>query len=567
MSYQLLLTNAGAAKIATASNAGGTPLHITDFAVGQGVNVDFSTRLDKQTLVAKRYQGKVESIAPVIGNPSQYEISCIVPHDIGGFTIREFGLIDQSGVLVWVGALPEVQKPDANSTAAVDYRIKAVVQIDNQTVQIVVDANAVTATQSWVNNTISKAFTDFQALFETWKNSVNQDIELVKSRRPVSVGGLLVTTNNYANSEAVRAGEGYGVWTRYAEGRVPIGVGTAKDINAQSKTFTLGQIGGEYSHTLTEAEMPAHSHNVLLADAVTSGENQSISAGGGTAGQYGTDTSSVKDAGGSKPHNNIQPFVAVGIWLRLPDDYVAPTFSTYWTTDEAGMNKVTGFSETDNIYLWIEAGNITGSLPVIHSYATTIDRGGMDQVDDINSTIPAPSSIKNGKNLVFAATTDSYSISDDVTLSFDITINDVSGAIEHAVTSSTSVTNTVIDTPPDPVEPTPQTNTIAFNVYNAPWTFTESGTGYDTRLESTLNPDALSFAHNSMPYEWRVSFPTHVTLLSQLTFSASTEQLINNGEINIESFSNSMLTFDVMPHNYANVDDLIYTIEITYPAQ
>lgn len=263
---------------------------------------------------------------------------------------------------------------------------------------------------------------------------------------PVSIGGLLITTNNYANSKAVRAGEGYGVWTRYAEGRVPIGVGTAKDINAQSKTFTLGQMGGEYSHILTEAEMPSHTHEI----------NQGTVNSYGEIGTYtsGDDKTNIADSkitsdtkGGSKPHNNIQPFVAVGIWLRLPDNYVAPTFNTYWTTDVTGMNKVTGFSETDNIYLWIEAGNITGSLPVIHSYATTIDRGGVDQVDDINSTIPAPSSIKNGKNLVFAATTDSYSISGDVTLNFGITISDIAGATEYTVTSSTSVANTVIDGP------------------------------------------------------------------------------------------------------------------------
>ena len=155
MSYQLLLTNAGAAKIATASNNNGKPVKITEFVVGQGVNVDFSTRLDKQTLVAKRYQGKVESVNLVA--PNKYEIVCVVPVDVGGFTIREFGLIDSDGVLVWVGSLPEVQKPDATSTAAVDYRLKAVVQIDNPAVSIVVDTNAVTATQSWVNaNFVSK---------------------------------------------------------------------------------------------------------------------------------------------------------------------------------------------------------------------------------------------------------------------------------------------------------------------------------------------------------------------------------------------------------------------------
>lgn len=156
MSYQLLLTDAGAAKVAAAANAGGL-IHLTDFVIGQGVNVDFGTRLDKQVLVSKRYQGKVESVTPKLGNSRQYEITCIVPPDVGGFTIREFGLIDDTGVLIWVGSLPEVQKPDATSTAAVDYRIKAVVQVDNPQVSIVIDANVVTATQNWASsNFVSK---------------------------------------------------------------------------------------------------------------------------------------------------------------------------------------------------------------------------------------------------------------------------------------------------------------------------------------------------------------------------------------------------------------------------
>lgn len=152
MTYKLLLTQLGSQKIAAAATAGGTPLQITEFAVGQGVNVDFSSRLDKQVLVSKRYQAAVQGVAVVAGKANTYEITCIVPHDVGGFAIRELGLLDSSGDLIWVGALPEVQKPTADSTAAVDYRIKAVVTIDNADVTLVVDANVVTATQSWVES-------------------------------------------------------------------------------------------------------------------------------------------------------------------------------------------------------------------------------------------------------------------------------------------------------------------------------------------------------------------------------------------------------------------------------
>ena len=261
---------------------------------------------------------------------------------------------------------------------------------------------------------------------------------------PVSVGGLLLTTNNYANSAEVRAGEGYGVWTRYAEGRVPIGVGTAKDINAQSKTFTLGQIGGEYSHTLTEAEMPAHSHNVLLADAVTSGENQSISAGGGTVGNYGTDTNSVKDAGGSKPHNNMQPFIAAGIWLRLPDNYVAPTYTTYWTTDSSGNNKVTSFTETDNVYLWVEANGIGGSYPISLIDITALRAGSSSKLQYfIDANTAKPTSLVNGKNMVYALKApDGGYFSGDIDLTVDVRYTDAVINQAKRITASTTINDT-----------------------------------------------------------------------------------------------------------------------------
>ena len=151
MTYQLLLTTLGQQKLASAASAGGQPLRITEFAIGQGVNVDFSKRLDQQVLVSKRYQGNVESVTST-AVAGQYEITCIVPQDQGGWTIREIGLIDSAGDLIWVGQVPEVQKPIASSTAAVDYRIKAVISIDNPDVNLVIDANVVTATQAWVAN-------------------------------------------------------------------------------------------------------------------------------------------------------------------------------------------------------------------------------------------------------------------------------------------------------------------------------------------------------------------------------------------------------------------------------
>ena len=261
---------------------------------------------------------------------------------------------------------------------------------------------------------------------------------------PVSVGGLLLTTNNYANSAEVRAGEGYGVWTRYAEGRVLIGVGTAKDINAQSKTFTLGQIGGEYSHTLTEAEMPSHTHEI----------NQGAVNASGEIGTYtsGDDKTNIADSkitsdtkGGSQPHNNIQPFVAVGIWLRLPDDYVAPTYTTYWTTDSAGNNTVTSFAETDNVYLWVEADGIGGSYPISLIDITALRAGSSSELQYfIDANTAKPTSLVNGKNMVYALTAPNGGyFSGDIDLTVDVRYTDAVINQAKRITGNTTISDTV----------------------------------------------------------------------------------------------------------------------------
>lgn len=165
MTYQLLLTTLGQQKLAAAASAGGNPVRIVEFAVGQGINVDFSQRLDKQVLVSKRYQGAVLSISAT-AQAGQYEVTCVVPQDQGGWTIREFGLFDGDGSLIWVGRLPEVQKPASTSTSAVDYRIKAVIDIDNPDVTLVIDGNVFMASRDWVSNNFVTN-TRFAAFLET----------------------------------------------------------------------------------------------------------------------------------------------------------------------------------------------------------------------------------------------------------------------------------------------------------------------------------------------------------------------------------------------------------------
>ncbi len=112
-------------------------------------------------------------------------------------------------------------------------------------------------------------------------------------------------------------------------GRVPMHAGNSSQLNT-----ILGQVYGEESHALTANETPAHNHAMVSALIAPGGVNEhaatpTTSAFISTssldplywvppAGFDATFASSaVTAAGGSQPHENRQPFLAVNFCISL----------------------------------------------------------------------------------------------------------------------------------------------------------------------------------------------------------------------------------------------------------
>jgi microcystin-dependent protein len=109
------------------------------------------------------------------------------------------------------------------------------------------------------------------------------------------------------------------------QGRVPIHMGNG---------FTLGQLGGEVSHTVNISEMAAHNH-MMEATAATATEqippNTSYLGQAQAQGNpkqnvniYGTATLTgqmasavIGQTGGSQPHPNQQPFLVLSVCIAL----------------------------------------------------------------------------------------------------------------------------------------------------------------------------------------------------------------------------------------------------------
>ena len=316
------------------------------------------------------------------------------------------------------------------------------VQIDNPQVSIVIDANAITATQSWVNSTISKEFADFQALFNSWQQSVNQDLALVKNRKiePVSIGGLLITTRNYANSQEVHDGEGYGKWTKFSEGQLLLGIGSHTDKNGVTKNISMMQQLGEYEHQLTIDEMPSHKHGY----GSYGGVNGTGSAATADEPWEGEQSDGMTLAtGGNQPHNNIQPSIGVGMWLRLPNDYTATSFDIYFTSDALGQNRVSQINEDSAIYLWIDVANAT--VPIAVSGFN--QQGAGDFISD-GANLTYPPTINNGKNLMVGVLPENYHVDMQTIIDWGFTLFDATIGKTQNIHAGLTINDTVSDVPP-----------------------------------------------------------------------------------------------------------------------
>lgn len=84
---------------------------------------------------------------------------------------------------------------------------------------------------------------------------------------------------------------------------------------AADSTYPAGSTGGEEKHTLTEREMPQHTHGPLIGSDIIS----YVSRGGNVGTTQGDNlqgANSVGSAGGGQPHNNMPPYLAVYMWRR-----------------------------------------------------------------------------------------------------------------------------------------------------------------------------------------------------------------------------------------------------------
>ena len=119
------------------------------------------------------------------------------------------------------------------------------------------------------------------------------------------VGSIYVSTSATFNPQTTWGG----TWVKTAKGRCLIGA---------NDTYPLGSTGGEETHYLTVDEMPSHNHSSSRINWYNTLQNNGMAAETVAKSNLKVDgpDSNTSYTGGSKAHNNMQPYLAVYIWER-----------------------------------------------------------------------------------------------------------------------------------------------------------------------------------------------------------------------------------------------------------
>ena len=154
--YYNVTTNNGDAKIANAI-ATATKLNITHVVFGDGNGSVPTPDKNRTALVNEVYRVAPSNyyLHPTIAN--RLIVEAIIPSDVGGFYIREVGLIADTTVLISDGSVAPIFK-EASTDGTREYRLKFAINIvDSSIANITLDSSLIYVTQDTIVDNLTTA--------------------------------------------------------------------------------------------------------------------------------------------------------------------------------------------------------------------------------------------------------------------------------------------------------------------------------------------------------------------------------------------------------------------------
>lgn len=158
MSYFTILTALGQPKVAAALLPGGAPLQLSELVLGDGGGAAVVPSENRAALIREVYRQPLGNVTPHPTNPKWIVAECVIPPDVGGWTVREVGLRDADGELVAYGNFPETYKPVLTEGSGKELIVRIHLEVSSSAVvTLQIDPSVVNATQKWVESHTARA--------------------------------------------------------------------------------------------------------------------------------------------------------------------------------------------------------------------------------------------------------------------------------------------------------------------------------------------------------------------------------------------------------------------------
>lgn len=180
--YYNVTTNLGDAEIANAI-ATNTKLDITHVAFGDGNGSVPTPNKTRTSLLREVHRQAVTKYERHVTNSNWIVIETIIPSGVGGFTIREMGII-ANGKLISHGSHAPFEKV-ADPSGVSEYRLRFTQNVtDGSVVELTLDESLIYATQAWIDENYIK------------RSEIVDDLTTDDATKPVSAKQAKVLQDN-----------------------------------------------------------------------------------------------------------------------------------------------------------------------------------------------------------------------------------------------------------------------------------------------------------------------------------------------------------------------------------
>lgn len=196
--YGTIVTNIGVQLITTAMMEG-RKVNITTLAVGDGGGAYYQPTTNMTALKNEKWRGLIKSVSVNEQSPNMIDVVAVVPSDVGGWTIREMCVIDDSANMIAICNTPDTEKVLIASGAAGEIELTVHIEISNTgVISFVIDPNTVTATKKDLESH-NASFTAHEALF-------SQKADVIALNAHENNSGIHVTPTIKANYDKAITG-------------------------------------------------------------------------------------------------------------------------------------------------------------------------------------------------------------------------------------------------------------------------------------------------------------------------------------------------------------------------